>query len=55
MIRTIKRIIRVSVILGSVIGGCWLTYLFFKTYWEDVLITVGFLVAILIIAWAFDY
>lgn len=55
MIRTIKRIIRVAVILGSIIGGCWLAYLFFKTYWEDVLIALGFLVVILIVAWAFDY
>lgn len=55
MIRTIKLIIRVVVTLGSISGGCWLAYTIFKTYWENILIAVGFLVAILIVAWAFDY
>lgn len=55
MIKTIKLIIRVVVTLSSMIGGCWLAYIFFKTYWENILIAVGFLVAILIVAWAFDY
>lgn len=55
MIEKVKAVIRVLTILIGVVVCCMLAYKFIADHWQEILITAGMIVVLLIIAWTFDY
>lgn len=55
MIEKSKAVIRVLTILIGAVVCCMLAYKFIADYWQEILITAGMIVVLLIIARAFDY
>lgn len=54
MIGIIKRIIRIMCILSNILVIGFVVYIVFLHFWKQILIIIGFIIVIIIIAWAFE-
>lgn len=54
MIGIIKRIIRIMCILSNILVIGFAVYIVFLHFWKQILIITGFIIVIIIIAWAFE-
>lgn len=54
MIGIIKRIIRIMCILSNILVVGFIVYIVFLHFWKQILIIAGFIIVIIIIAWAFE-
>lgn len=52
--RIIKKIIRIMCILSNILVIGFAVYAVFLHFWKQILIIIGFIIVIIIIAWAFE-